>query len=80
VTKALGEWLTVGASRVAGPSPAGGHLGFRDGAAGQDLFKTDHPRAIDRHIDYFGTDEPPGAAEPDGALGAARSGGDRAGD
>lgn len=80
MTTALGEWLTVGASLIAGPSPAGGDLGVRDRATGRDLFKTDHPRAIDRHIDYFGTDAPPGAEEPDGAVGAARSGGDRAGD
>ena len=44
------------------------------------LLKTDHPRAIDRHIDYFGTYQPPGAEEPGRAVGAARSGGGRAGD
>ena len=44
------------------------------------LLKTDHPRAIDRHIDYFGTYQPPGAEEPGRAVGAARSGGGRAGE
>jgi len=83
VTKALGEWPTVGPSLVAGPGPARGGLGrrrIRDRAACRDLIKTDHPRAIDRHIDYFGTYEPPGAEEPGLAVGAAPSGASRAGD
>jgi hypothetical protein len=83
VTRALGEWPTFGTSLAAGPGPARGGPGrrrIRDRAACRDLFKTDHPRAIDRHIDYFGTYEPPGAAEPALAVGAARSGGGRAGD
>jgi len=83
VTKALGEWPTGGTSLVAGPGPGRGGLGrrrIRDRAACRDLFKTDHSRAIDRTIDYFGTSEPPGADEPDLAAGAARSGGGRAGD
>jgi hypothetical protein len=57
------------------PSGAGSHPEAREL-----LFKPDHPRAIDRHIDYFGTYEPPGAEEPVLALGAARSAGGRAGD
>jgi hypothetical protein len=78
VTKALGEWPSL----IAGSGPAGG-LGrrrIRDRAACRRLFKSDHPRAIDRHIDYFGAHEPPGAEEPALALGAARSAGGRAGD
>ncbi len=83
MTKALGEWPTVGRSLVAPPGPARGGLGrrgIRDRAACRDLFKTDHPRAIDRHIDYFGIYHPPGVEEPSLAVGAARSGGGRAGD
>ena len=81
--KALGEWPTGGTSLVAGPGPGRGGLGrrrIRDRAACRDLIKTDHPRAIDRHIDYFGTYEPPGAEEPGLAVGAAPSGASRAGD
>lgn len=49
-----GQVMAYASARPAQSSPSSARRGVREL-----LFKPDHPRAIDRHIDYFG-----GAAEP----------------